>query len=217
MYGPLGGKYMSQQDTESIMALRHFSHTKPITCSFISGNLESFFSVRIKGPLGVYINISKGDPITFGKLDNNEPNIYGGFILSKNEGDITISPDMTSFKVERRKNIRYPVSLMGSIKNISGRSSSSTAWIKDISYEGMRLCAECDLEVNDEVELNICEQTQVHTMEGTVVRKASLFGRNEYGILLSFRYKSSIFTSRDIIDHMILQEKKLFYNHLTGK
>ncbi len=137
--------------------------------------------------------------------------------MSKNESDITISPDMTSFKVERRKNVRYPVSLMGSIKNMSDRSSGSPVWIKDVSYEGLRLCAECDLGVNDDIELNVFVQTQVYTLDGTVVRKASLFGKNEYGILLSFRYKSSIFTVRETIDYLVLQEKKLFLNHLAGK
>ncbi len=208
---------MGHQDTGSIMALRHYSHSKPITCSFVSGNLENFFSVRIKGPLGTYISIFKGDPVTFGTIDGNQTNVYGGFILSKNENDITISPDMTSFQVERRKNIRHPVSLLGSVRHMSGRSnSSSPAWIKDISYEGIRICTECDFEVNDEVIINIFDQNRVVDLEGAIVRKSMLFGRNEYGVLISFRYKSSVFSVRDTIDSLVLQEKKLIISHLSG-
>ncbi len=208
---------MGHQDTGSIMALRHYSHSKPITCSFVSGNLENFFSVRIKGPLGTYISILKGDPVTFGTIDGNQTNVYGGFILSKNDNDITISPDMTSFQMERRKNIRHPVSLLGSVRHMSGRSNSnSPAWIKDISYEGIRICTECDFEVNDEVIINIFDQNRVVDLEGAIVRKSMLFGRNEYGVLISFRYKSSVFSVRDTIDSLVLQEKKLIISHLSG-
>jgi|LSQX01.1.fsa_nt_gb hypothetical protein len=195
------------------IALRHFSHTKPISCAFVSGNLESFFTVRIKRPIGSYLNITKGDPVTFVQIDENEPRIYGGFILSRSENDITISPDMTSFKEERRRNERYPVSLLGSIRNTSKKTSASPAWIKDISYEGIRICAECNLEVNDNVDVNVFGQNMVLDLEGSIVRKSSLFGRIEYGVIMSFRYKSSVFSSRDTIDSLILQEKRLIVNY----
>ncbi len=208
---------MGHQDAGSILALRHYSHSKPITCSFVSGNLENFFSVRIKGPLGTYINILKGDPVTFGMIDGDQTNIYGGFILSKTESDITISPDMTSFQLERRKNIRHPVSLIGSIRLMSGTSgSSSPVWIKDISYEGIRICTECNFEVNDEVIININNENRVFDLEGAIVRKSTLFGRNEYGVLISFRYKSSVFSVRETIDSLVHEEKRLFSNHLSG-
>lgn len=208
---------MSHQDTGSVIALRHYSHSKPITCTFVSGDLENFFTVRIKGPLGTYINIVKGDPITFGIIDNDNTNVYGGFILSRNERDITISPDMTSFPVERRKNVRHPVSLLGSIKRSSDRvGGASPAWIKDISYEGIRICTECDLEVDDEIVINIFDQNRVFNLEGSVIRRSTLFGRNEYGILMTFKYKSSIFSVRDTIDSLVLQEKRLIISHLSS-
>jgi hypothetical protein len=208
---------MSHQDTGSILALRHYSHSKPITCSFVSGNLENFFTVRIKGPLGTYMNILKGDPVTFGKIDENQTNVYGGFILSRNDTDITISPDMTSFQVERRKNIRHPVSLLGSVKRMSDRLNGvSTAWIKDISYEGIRICTECEFEINEEIVINIFDQNRVLDLEGLIVRKSMLFGRNEYGVQMTFKYKSSVFSVREIIDLLVLQEKRLIINHLSS-
>jgi hypothetical protein len=158
----------------------------------------------------------KGDPVTFGTTDNNGTNVYGGFILSKNDNDITISPDMTSFQVERRKNIRYPVSLLGSVKHQSNRTGASPVWIKDISYEGIRICTECNFEVNDDLVINIFDQNRVFDLEGSVVRKSVLFGRNEYGVLMTFRYKSSVFSVRDTIDSLVLQEKRLIISHLTG-
>jgi hypothetical protein len=209
---------MGQQEPGSILALRHYSHSKPFTCSFVSGNLENFFTVRIKGPLGVYISIAKGDPVTFGTIENDQANVFGGFILSRNDTDITISPDMTSFQVERRKNTRHPVSLLGSVKRISERSNgTSTAWIKDISYEGIRLCTDCAFEVNDEIAIHIFDQNRVLDLEGSVVRKSTLFGRNEYGVQLIFKYKSSVFSIRYAIDSLVQQERDLILSHLTEK
>lgn len=207
---------MSHQDPGSIIALRHYSHSRPITCTFVSGNLENFFTVRIKGPLGTYINIIKGDPITFGTVNDSQTNVYGGFILSRNESDITISPDMTSFQVERRKNTRYPVSLLGSIKRSSDKlNASSPVWIKDISYEGIRICTECEFEVNDEIVINIYDQNRVFDLEGSIIRKSILFGRNEYGVQIIFKYKSTVYSVRDTIDSLVLQEKRLITNHLS--
>lgn len=213
----LGGKSMSHQEPGSILALRHYSHSKPITCSFVSGNLENFFTVRIKGPLGTYINILKGDPVMFGTIDSNQANVFGGFILSRNDSDITISPDMTSFQVERRKNIRYPVSLLGSVKRLNDRqNSASTAWIKDISYEGIRICTESQYDVNEEIAINIFDQSRVLDLQGSIVRKSTLFGRNEYGVQMTFKYKSSVFSVRETIDSLVKQEKMLIINHLSS-
>ncbi|MGB3989510.1 MAG: hypothetical protein WBL32_03145, partial [Acetivibrionales bacterium] len=53
-----------------VMALRHFSLSRPLTCSLISGNLENFFTLRINGPVGIYVDIVKGDPLIFCRLDN---------------------------------------------------------------------------------------------------------------------------------------------------
>ncbi len=207
---------MGSSDTGSVMALRHFSLSKPITCILISGNLENFFTIRIKGPIGEYFSISKGDPIIFGKIDNNTPNIYGGFVLSKAENDITISPDMTSFKEERRKNARFPVSLLGYVKHTNNKESSATAWVKDISYEGIRICTESVFQLNDKIEISICIQNKVLNIEGIIIRRSSLFGRNEYGILMSFRYKNSVFSVRENIDSLVAQEKWLIENHLLS-
>jgi hypothetical protein len=208
---------MSHQDQGSIIALHHYAHARPITCTFVSGNLENFFTVRIKGPLGVYINIQKGDPVTFGTIDYSNGNVYGGFILARNDSDITISPDMTSFKVERRKTARHPVSLLGSVRRRSDMSGGgSHAWIKDISYEGIRICTECDLEVNDEIIVNISDQSKAFDLEGSIVRKSMLFGRNEYGIQMIFKHKSSVSTVRDAVDSLVMQERKLIMDHFSA-
>lgn len=207
---------MSHPCSSLVMALRHFSLSKPVTCTMISGNLENFFSVRIKGPLGTYFSISKGDPVTFGLLDNNEPSVYGGFILSKAENDIVISPDMTSFRVERRKNTRFPLSLLGTIKQQTSKFGGSSAMIKDISYEGVRLYTETFFEVDDNIEVNIGVDNRVLALEGKIIRKVPLFGRNEYGIQFLFRYKSSVFSARENIDYLIMQENRLIETHLTA-
>ncbi len=200
------------------LALRHYSRSKPVTCSLISGALDNFFTVKLKDSLDIYKDISKGDPVLFGKCENGkETKIIGGFVLSKGEdNEITVSPDITSFTMERRHNTRYPVSIFGYLKHGAVKENVSSAWIKDISYEGLRICTDSHLEVEDSVEINICITNSVFNLEGVIVRKKSLYGRNEYGVQITFKYKSSVFTTREYIDNLILQEKKLLENHLLS-
>ena len=40
---------MSPLHSEPILALRHFSLSKPITCSVVGGDLQNFFTIRIMG------------------------------------------------------------------------------------------------------------------------------------------------------------------------
>jgi len=204
------------RQVHDFLALRHYSRSKPVTCSLISGTLDNFFTVKLNDALDIYNDISKGDPVLFGKCENEqETKIIGGFVLSKAENnEITVSPDMTSFKLERRHNPRYPVSIFGYIKHGAAKENVSSAWIKDISYEGLRICTDSLLEVEDSVEVNICISNSVFNIEGVIVRKKSLYGRNEYGIQITFRYKSSVYTTREYVDNLISQEKRLLENHL---
>jgi hypothetical protein len=201
-----------------LLALRHYSRSKPVTCSLIRGTLDSFFSVKLNDALDLYKDISKGDPVLFGKCEKEQDTkIIGGFVLSKTDNnEITVSPDMTSFELERRHNPRYPVSIFGYIKHGAAKENVSSAWIKDISYEGLRICTDSHLEVQDSIEVNICISNRVFNIEGVIVRKKSLYSRNEYGIQTTFRYKSMVFTTREYIDNLILQEKKMLENHLQA-
>lgn len=206
---------MVQSDHGAVMALRHFSMQRPITCTLISGDTDKFFTVMIKGPLGTYFNISKGDPIIFAKPDNNTCNVYGGFVLSKIGNYITISPDMTSFSVERRKTKSFPVSLLGYVRHVN-YEENIPAWVKDISYEGLRIATETEFSVNDKVELSISIYDKLLDVSGMIVRRASLFGRNEYGIMMSFSDKNSLSAIKDSIDYLVAEEKKLMENHLLN-
>jgi len=112
---------MSHQKAD-YLALLHFSKSKPLTCALVSGTIDNFFTVKLNEPMDPFNDISKGDPVTFGKIDKddkgNEVKIFGGFALSKaDEDELTISPDMSSFDVERRKSTRHPVSIFGYIKH----------------------------------------------------------------------------------------------------
>jgi hypothetical protein len=198
------------------LVLRHYSRSKPVTCSLISGTLDNFFTVKLNDALDIYKDVIKGDPVIFGKYaKEKETKIIGGFVLSKAENDeITVSPDMNTFDYERRHNTRYPVSIFSYIKHGPAREFVSSAWIKDISYEGLRICTDSVLAIEDSIEVNICISSRVFNIEGVVVRKKVLYGRNEYGIQITFKYKDLVFTTREYIDNLILQEKRLIENHL---
>ena len=91
--------------------------------------------------LSVYTWISsRGDPIIFCRLDNGTSDICGGFVLSKMGKHITISPDVTSFKVERRRKAQeFPASILGCTNHVNDKKCSFPVWIKDISYDGLRI------------------------------------------------------------------------------
>ena len=204
------------QTVSEFLALRHYSRSRPVTCSLISGTLDNFFTVKLNNALDIYKDITKGDPILFGKCEREqETKIIGGFVLSKAENDeITVSPDISAFKRERRQNTRYPVSIFGYIKHGPDKENVSSAWIKDISYEGLRICTNSLLEVDDSIDVNICISNSVFNVEGIIVRKKLLYGRNEYGIQITFKYKSLVFTTREYVDNLVVQERKLLENHL---
>lgn len=212
------GVKQMRRNMKDILALRHFSRSKPVTCSLISGNLDNFFTVKLDDSLDINSDISKGDPITFGMLDKeNEAKIIGGFVLAKTEdNEVTVSPDMTSFAVERRHSPRYPVSIFGYLKHGLNKENIASAWIKDISYEGIRLCTDTRLEVQDSIEVNICVSNHVLNIEGLVVRRKALYDRSEYGVQLTFRYKDLVFSTREYVDNLVSQEKKLIENHLIS-
>lgn len=107
------------------LALRHYSSSKPITCSLISGTPDNFFTIRLNDNFDLFDSVNKGDPVTFGKLENNkEARIFGGFVLSKAENnELTISPDMISCTVERRHSKRYPVSILGYVSTDCSKRS----------------------------------------------------------------------------------------------
>jgi hypothetical protein len=203
---------------QNFFALRHYSRSKPVTCSLVSGTPESFFTIRLNDNVDLSNNIFKGDPVIFGKFGNSrEVNVFGGFVLRKAENsEVTISPDMTSYTVERRHSIRYPVSILGYVKHGLFHEVSTPVLIKDISYDGVRICTEASLEVGECLEINVCIFKNVINIEGVVARKRSLYGRNEYGVQMTFRYKNTIFTVREYIDNLVNQEKRLLENHLLA-
>jgi hypothetical protein len=200
------------------LALRHYSRSNPVTCSLISGTPDNFFTVKLNDALDLYNDVLKGDPVTFGKYSKEKgTKIIGGFVLSKaEENEITVSPDMNTFDYERRHHTRYPVSIFSYIKYGTAKEKVSPAWIKDISYEGLRICSASDLTVEDSIEVNICISSRVFNIEGVVVRKKVLYGRNEYGVQITFKHKSLVFTTREYVDNLISHEKKLIENHLQS-
>lgn len=211
---------MSRQKTD-YLALLHFSKSKPLTCALVSGTTDNFFTVRLSEPMDPFNDISKGDPVTFGRIDKTdqgrEVNIFGGFVLSKaDEDELTISPDMTSYDVERRRSVRHPVSIFGYIKHGHRKENLSSICIKDISYDGLRICTETELAVEDNIEVNICVFDNVLNIDGTVVRKRPMFGKSEYGVQLEFKYKNMVFNIRDYVDNLVQQEKRLLANHLLA-
>ena len=204
---------MNRKETD-ILALRHYSRLRPINCNIVSGSTDSFFTVKINDPIDV--DIRKGDPVTFGKLENeSNTKILGGSIISASSNNLVISSDSNKCEIERRKNERYPVSIYGNIKFGPKKQITTTIWVKDISCDGLRILTDAKLGLNEDIEIDLFNQNNLLNLECKVVRKSSLYDRNEYGLQIKFRDKNAIFSLREYLDILIKNEKRIIKNLLS--
>ena len=204
---------MNRKETD-ILALRHYSRLKPINCNIVSGSTDSFFTVKINDPID--IDLKKGDPVTFGKLENeSNAKILGGFVISASSNNIVISSDSNKFEIESKKNERYPVSIYGNIKFGLKKQSMSTIWVKDISCDGLRILTDAILGLNEDIEIDLFNQNNLLNLECKVVRRSSSYDRNEYGLEIKFRDKNAIFGLREYLDILIKNEKRIIENLLS--
>lgn len=203
------------------IVLRHYNKLKPINCTVISGDVNKIFTVQADEGDKAGAEIYKGDPVLIGILKNDESvQINGGivigatpeedkYIICSNE-NINIAKEL-----EKRKYDRYPVSLFGDVKAMA-TNRREDACIKDISYSGMCIYSTGDFEVNDIVEINLYLSNSVTRFDGTVIRKALNFGRNEYGIQIVHRDKVAMDAAMSVIFNLIQGENELINRHLLS-
>jgi hypothetical protein len=204
------------QNNSPNLILRHYSRTKPINCDIVSGDVNNFFTAKIKDPIDLDNEIVKGDPVIFGIKVDDDIKITGGSIIAFTDEtkNITISPDKSFAVVERRQYERFPVSLYGYIKQFETNDRKCCAYIKDISYNGFRIYSEAELNPGENIELDINFEHSVFSVNGVVLRKTTCYGRNEYGIQMIFTNKNSIYTIKENIDRLLFSEKEIIMRHL---
>lgn len=204
---------MNRKESD-ILALRHYSRLKPINCNIVSGNIDSFFTLKINDPIDV--DIRKGDPVTFGVLENSSnAKITGGYIISASGNNVVISSDSNKFEIERRKNERYPVSIYGNIKFGPKKQNTNTIWLKDISCDGLRILTDASLGINEGIEIDLFYLNNLLNLECKVVRTASPYDRNEYGLKILFRDQNAIYSLKEYLDILIKNEKRIIENLLA--
>ena len=203
------------------LVLKHYNKLKPINCIVISGDTNKLFTVKLDDNESSGVEIIKGDPILIGELNTNESiRISGGSVVSASPRDeklIICSNEVVNVpkELDKRGYDRYLVSLLGDIKVI-GSNKRETACIKDISYSGMCIYSTGDYSINENLEITIYLSNNVSKFDGTVIRKSTLFGRNEYGIQIIHRDKTSMETTKTQLFTLIQNEKELMYRHLLS-
>lgn len=80
--------------------------------------------------------------------------------------------------------------LYGNIRFGPQRQSTTTVWVKDIGCDGLRILTDAKIGVNDDIEIDLYNRNKLLNLECKVVRKSSLYDRNEYGLQILFRDKS---------------------------
>ena len=131
---------------------------------------------------------------------------FGGNIVDtyKNQGLILVSPEKVYSDAEKRQFTRHKVSLAGYLR--SNVNKNEEIWIKDISYAGLGIYSEKEMDVNCTVTIDFFLGGKLYTSEGIVVRKSAAYGRNEYGVQLLHRDKQSIYYTQQCIDSYLEKE-----------
>ena len=202
---------------QAVVSIRHYSQLKPLACTIVNGNPESFFTVKFADSAMAGYEIIKGDPIIYGAMENDNFAINGGNVIAyvEPEGNIVISPDKVFNIAERRQYERFPVSLFGSLTRHASGKKRFHAYIKDMSYSGFRLYSEVDLNVGDSIEVDIFLHNSMLNVAGTIMRKSVFYGRNEYGIQIVFRDKSAIYATQEFLDKLLSSETELLRKQLV--
>lgn len=185
----------------------HYSSDKPLNGEIIRGRAGEFITAKV---FCSEINcLRRGDPLVVGHLDSSETTgvkCFGGNIVDayKSQNMILVSPDKLYYDVEKRQYTRHKVSLAGHIR--SSGNKNEEIWIKDISYAGLGIYSEVEMDVNCTVTIDLFLGGKMYTSEGMVVRKSASYGRNEYGIQLLHRDKQSIYYTQELIDKYLEKE-----------
>ncbi len=203
------------------LVLRHYNKLKPINCSVISGDINKLFTVKVMENEGAGTGMLKGDPILIGMLKEDDTfTVNGGSIVGANpkeEQYIICSNEVVNMvkELDKRQYQRYPTSLLGDIK-LSGSNVREPACIKDFSYSGMCIYSTGDFNEDDVIEISVYLSNNVSKYDGTIIRKAKNFGRNEYGIQIIHRDKNSMYATENQLTNLVENEKELIYRHLVN-
>ncbi len=203
------------------IVLRHYNKLKPINCTFVSGDTNKLFTVKINDNENHVAEMLKGDPVLIGMMDEKETlTVNGGSVVGANPKEdqyIICSNNVINIakELEKRQYERFPTSLLGEVKLMES-SKREGACIKDFSYSGMCIYSSGDFEIDDLVEISVFLSNSVSKYDATVIRKAKNFGRNEYGIQIIHRDKNSMYSTEAQLTNMVQAEKELIYRHLIN-
>lgn len=185
----------------------HYSSDKPFNGEIIRGRMGEFITAKLS--CSDISFLKRGDPLVVGQQDGGEENgvkCFGGNIVDtyKSQSMILISPDKIYGDAEKRQFTRHKVSLSGYLRGSVNKNEE--IWIKDISYAGLGIYSDKEMDVDCTVTIDMFMGGLMYTGEGIVVRKAAAFGRNEYGIQLLHRDKQSIYYTQNCIDSYLVNE-----------
>lgn len=200
------------------IVITHYSCIKPINGEIIRGKIGEFITAKLFcSNTG---SLQRGDPIVLGTLDPREGDgikYLGGNIVDsyKSQNLVLISPDKIYSDVEKRQFTRHKVSLVGYIR--SNINKNVEIKIKDISYAGIGIFSDIDIDLNSAVTIDLYLEEKLLTNDGVIVRKSISFGKNEYGIQLLHRDKQSIYYAQQCIDTYMDREVKLLRKSLEQR
>lgn len=161
----------------------HYNNNLPISCHIRNDSVDNFFSAELLGD--VKLNISKGDPVVVGLLNEGGIDALGGSIVSANVQDglvrtMIILADSKHVPLERRKAERLSTSLYGIVSK--NNMVVSDICIKNISESGVCIYTNVDFDIDEQVEIDMIMQEEVGKFKCNVTRKMQRYGKSVYGL-----------------------------------
>jgi len=173
--------------------IQHCYCSKPVKCEILSGSTDNFFTIK---PLrSLPQNLTKGDPVVLGRLQNNAiSSVIGGNIAGFCDDPskiIILTDTVCEVAINKRKFDRFPVSLYGTLK-CRDNGVRAEFQVKDISCSGLKIYACEELEVGHILDMDLYANSNNRFVCSYVVRKASRYGKFEYGLNIIHDNKNCI-------------------------
>ena len=163
----------------------HYNSKLPIRCRIRNDSVDNFFSAALLD--NVKLDISKGDPVVVGLLDEGGNKTLGGSIVSVNVQDgfvrtMIILADNKVMPIERRKVARLSTSLYGIVSK--DNMVVSDICIKDISEAGLCIYTNVDFDIDEQVEIDMVLLEEIGKIKCSVNRKMQKYGKKLYGLII---------------------------------
>lgn len=192
-------------EISDVLYLFHYSRNLPYSCNLLAIDSNIIRLGLIKKD--EIVNFKENDPAVMYYLENQNIGIIGLDITTidnrNNELIIKLDDDESRIWEEKRDYVRYPVSLCIDIR-ANSMSKKRLALVKNLSYSGMLIYSEVEIDFEGEFEVVLYTEKQVMFLKARTMRTEKHPSFIEYG----FQIVYSNYTSMDAMKQYVASIKE---------